>query len=266
MKNTKITVLDKGFVELVDSMGGDTSIVDAARVSISGKDVKASTSDRNLIRYLLRHQHTSPFEMVQFIFNCKMPIFVARQWIRHRTSSVNEMSARYSVLPNDFYIPDLDRIQEQAADNKQGSGGLLPEEVRLDIQNTILTQSEQSYELYEYMLSQGTARELARMVLPTNIYTQWFWRMDLHNLMHFLKLRLDPHAQYEIRMFAQAIGTIVAELCPIAWEAFIDYKLEAGNFSSQELEVIRSMNQILDAIELKASNREKAEFRKKLGL
>ncbi len=234
-------VLDYGHVELVDVMGNDQAILDAARVSVSGEGVKATSKDEVLLRYLLRHTHTTPYEMVEFKFNCKMPIFVARQWIRHRTASVNEMSARYSVMPKEFYVPELDRIQEQSKNNKQGSGGLLPLEVRQEMQQVISDCSEASYQKYEELLEQGCARELARMVLPTNIYTQWFWKIDLHNLMHFLKLRLHPHAQYEIRVFAEEIARMVEEACPIAYKAFLDYKLNGVNMSAQEMEIVREM-------------------------
>lgn len=260
-------VLDYGKVELVEVMGNDRAIVDAARVSISGQDVKPTLEDRNLIRYLLRHQHTTPFEMVEFKFNCKMPIFVARQWIRHRTASVNEMSARYSVMPNEFYVPDLNRMQEQSKNNKQGSGDLLPLETRQEMQEAIAAFSEVSYATYEKLLEKGCAREIARMVLPTNIYTQWFWKMDLHNLMHFLKLRLHPHAQYEIRVFAEAIAAMVKEQCPIAWEAFEDYKLGAENFSRQELAEVREMARVGfdDTMLINLGKREKLEFMAKIG-
>lgn len=255
-------VLDFGHVKLVGVMGDDQAIVDAARVSISGEGVKATSKDRGLIRYLLRNKHTTPFEMVEFKFDCKMPIFVARQWIRHRTASVNEMSARYSILPNEFYVPELSRIQAQSTNNKQGSGAAFPTAEAEEIRQALREYSALAYRMYEGLNEQGLARELSRMVLPTNIYTQWFWKMDLHNLMHFLKLRLHPHAQYEIRVFAEAIADIVKAQCPVAWEAFEDYILEAESFSKDELEIIRELarDSFSDDLVSHLSGREKDEF------
>lgn len=268
-------VLDFGHVELVEVMGSDQAILDAARVSISGEGVVPTSADQGLLRYLLRHKHTTPYEMVEFKFDCKMPIFVARQWIRHRTASVNEMSARYSIMPNEFYVPAVDRIQEQSTNNKQGSGDLLPLAKRLELQEGINSFSQVAYQMYEKLIDEGVAREIARMVLPTNIYTQWFWKIDLHNLMHFLQLRLHEHAQYEIRVFAEVIADIVQETCPIAYQAFLDYKLYAENMSAQELAAVTNLlgtsdlstsetNDIIARTGLKG--RELAEFRAKVGL
>lgn len=236
-------VLDHGFVNLIDSMPaygsnnprwdaawgpGDQRVVDAARVSIAGQDVRPVSDDQKLLKYLLKNKHTSPFEKVRFEFHVKLPIFIARQWIRHRMGSFNEMSARYGVMPDEFYVPALDRMQAQATDNKQGSGGALPEEVAGFLREGILHNSEAAYATYEALLDRGLARELARMVLPVNLYTQWWWTVDLHNLMHFLRLRLHSHAQYEIRVYAQAIVEEIRPIAPCSVAAF-EQALEASH-------------------------------------
>jgi thymidylate synthase (FAD) len=226
-------VLDHGHVDLVDSMPagaagdsatawglGDQRIVDAARVSIAGGAVRPTSDNEKLLRYLLVNQHTTPFETVRFTFDVKLPIFIARQWIRHRMGSFNEMSARYGVLPDEFYAPESDRMQMQATNNKQGSGEVLPMEDALHCLDLIQTHSDRSYALYKTLLGRGLARELARMVLPLNIYTQWMWTTDLHNLMHFLRLRLHSHAQYEIRVYAEAIVDLIRPLVPCAVKIF----------------------------------------------
>ena len=229
----QIKVLDHGFVTLVDSMpsagnvvdgwgAGDQRIVDAARVSIAGRGVRAVSDDKKLLRYLLKNRHTSPFEKVRFEFDVKLPIFVARQWIRHRTGSFNEMSARYGVMVDDFYLPARDRMQAQATDNKQGSGDMLPIGPAVDAMKLIQASSMQSYEDYQDLLAIGLARELARIVLPVNLYTRWWWTVDLHNLMHFLRLRLHLHAQYEIRVYAEAIQGLACAVAPCAMEAFAE--------------------------------------------
>ena len=234
----QIPCLDKGFVRLVDYLGGDQRIVQAARVSY-GEGTKTVREDRGLIHYLLKNDHTSPFEQVVLTFHAKMPIFVARQWIRHRTANVNEMSARYSVLPDEFYVPEDEVIQLQSTDNKQGRGEQADEETRRDVRRFLKMDAHQAYEHYTEMIEAGAARELARANLPVSIYTEWYWKIDLHNLMHFLKLRLDSHAQYEIRVFGEAMAQIVGESFPLAWEAFEDYVLYSERFSRQELEVLK---------------------------
>jgi len=219
-------VLDKGFVRLVDYYGGDDRIVQAARVSY-GEGTTTLRRDRILIRYLLENQHTSPFEQVVFTFHVKLPIFVARQWIRHRTARLNEMSARYSVLPEEFYVPDESRICEQDNINRQGSSNKpLPPDIQKKTIESIESICGKSFEAYNELLDQGVSREVARIVLPLNTYTEWYWQMDLHNLFHFLKLRLDDHAQWEIRQYAGVIAGIVEKIVPISFEAFNDFVLK----------------------------------------
>ena len=203
---------------------GDQRIVDAARVSVAGQGVRPTSDDRTLIRYLVKNKHTTPLEQVRFTFHCRLPIFVARQWIRHRTGSFNEESARYGQLAADFYIPTLERLMKggQAKKNKQGSGGLLSKAIALAAQKLIAGASVTAYKLYEKLLDMGVARELARLVLPVNIYTQWFWTTDLHNLMHFLRLRLHAHAQWETRQYAEAILPMAEAVAPYAMEAFLE--------------------------------------------
>ncbi len=230
--------LDHGFVRLVDYMGTDESIVQAARVSY-GHGTKKIHQDRGLIRYLFRHKHTSPFEMVEFKFHCKMPIFVARQWIRHRTASVNEYSLRYSKAIDCFYIPSVDNIRFQSKTNRQGrSDESVPAELQQQVLDVIKRHIHHSWADYEKLEEKNIARELARMHLPINLYTEWYWKIDLSNLMHFLKLRLDEHAQYEIRVYALAIADIVKKVAPITWEAFEDYSLYARELSRQEMELL----------------------------
>jgi thymidylate synthase (FAD) len=231
----EISVLDKGFVRLVDQMGDDRSIVQAARVSY-GEGTKTYREDRALIDYLMRHRHTSPFEMVEFKFHIKAPIFVVRQWFRHRTASVNEISGRYSVLKEEFYEPETWR--KQAKDNKQGSEGSYEDQGADALLKEV---EEEAYRAYQALLERGVAREMARMVLPLNLYTEFYWKQDLHNLFHFLKLRLDPHAQWEIRQYAQAIANIVKERVPMAWEAFEEHVLLGQNLSRTELLALRGL-------------------------
>jgi len=216
-----IRCLDKGFIRLVDSMGGDEAIVQAARVSY-GKGTTRLSQDRGLIRYLMRHRHTTPFEMVELKFHCKMPIFVARQWVRHRTANINEYSLRYSEARDDFYIPDPENIQYQSVLNKQGRSGEIPPELKTKVIQAFEKISRESFELYAELNAAGIARELARAILPVNIYTEWYWKNDLHNILHFLHLRMDSHAQYEIRVYAEAMATIVKKIAPMAYEAFQD--------------------------------------------
>ncbi|HPD33203.1 MAG TPA: FAD-dependent thymidylate synthase [Candidatus Kapabacteria bacterium] len=233
--------LDKGFVRLVDVMGDDSSIVQAARVSY-GKGTKSFSEDRGLIRYLMRHSHTSPFEMVELKFHVKLPIFVARQWIRHRTANVNEYSGRYSEMRDEFYLPDANQIRSQSSDNKQGRS---ENELAQDVINQILQKMQNlqkaSYSDYIYYLENNLARELARINLPLSTYTEWYWKIDLHNLFHFLKLRMDTHAQYEIRVYADIIAAIIKQILPISYEAFEDYELNAIRFSKNELEVLADL-------------------------
>lgn len=272
--NKKIDCLDKGFIRLVDHMGDDNAIVQAARVSY-GNGTKTVNEDKGLIRYLLRHKHTTPLEMVVFKFHVKLPIFVARQWIRHRMSSVNEYSGRYSEMTDEFYIPNLDRLTKQSSLNKQGSSveqvngpGFVKE--RMEEHNDI------SYSLYKDLLNEDElSRELSRTILPLSNYTEWYWKIDLHNLLHFLKLRSDLHAQYEIRVYADVISDIIREIVPIAYEAYEDYILNSVMFSRFEFSIIRDV--ILessnltkeDLIEIigndsKMSKREITEFLNKL--
>lgn len=233
----KFKCLDHGFIYLVDYMGGDASIVQAARVSY-GIGTKTVNEDRGLIRYLLRHQHTTPFEMVELKFHVKIPIFVARQWIRHRTANVNELSGRYSVLPDEFYVPDLEHVTKQSAANKQGGGDPLTPEQQEAVRQSILEEQRAVREGYERLLELDVRRELARVNLGVAQYTEWYWKCDLHNIFHFIKLRMDPHAQYEIRVYAEAMAEIVKAVAPMAWEAFQDYALDATRFSRLEVEAL----------------------------
>ncbi len=238
--NTTIQCLD-GFVRLVDVMGDDSSIVQAARVSY-GAGTKKVHEDRGLIRYLIRHQHWTPIEMVEFKFHVKIPVFVARQWIRHRTANVNEVSARYTEMKDEMYLPPLQHISAQSKDNKQGRElQSFPEDVANDIQAIINESNERQYDVYQKLLELGVARELARTVLPVGHYTEWYWKIDLRNLMNFLALRLDPHAQWEIRVYAEAMAEIVKQVVPIAWEAFEDYILHSSHLSRYETEIVKEI-------------------------
>lgn len=240
--DVKQPVLDHGWVVPIDYMGGDKRIVDAARISIAGEKVSATLSDRNLIRYLLRHKHTTPFEKVRFEFAIKAPIFVMRQWIRHRMSSTNEMSARYGELPNEFYVPSLDRMQKQSKNNKQGSGDVLSVQDATIVKALMESIHKNAYTTYETLLDDyDLAREISRGVLPVNVYTQWYWTIDLWNLMHFLRLRLDSHAQYEIRVYAQQLYEFAKLVAPIAFEAFDDYILHSVTLSKQEVNLLEEL-------------------------
>ena len=232
-------VLDHGFVRLVDYMGGDASIVQAARVSY-GDGTKKISQDRGLIRTLIRDEHTSPFEMVELKWHCKMPLFVARQLIRHRTANVNEISGRYSVMKDEFYIPEAEQVNLQNKDNKQGRSEetFSPEETEL-ILFGFDNEHKEAYKKYVERIDKGMARELARINLPLSTYTEWYWKIDLHNLFHFLELRLDKHAQYEIRTYANVMFNMTKKVAPIACEAFEDYKLNAMKFSAQEIKILR---------------------------
>jgi thymidylate synthase (FAD) len=224
-------VLDHGFMRLVDYLGGDTRIVAAARVSY-GHGTKTIREDRALIHYLMRNQHTSPFEQVVLTFHAKMPIFVARQWVRHRTARLNEISGRYSILQDEFYLPSPDQIRKQSRRNKQGrSTEELPSEAQEHIIEMLKRDQVTAYSSYEALLQDDIARELARINLPLSVYTQWYWQIDLHNLFHFLKLRLDTHAQYEIRQYAEVMAQMAKAVAPIAYEAFEEHTLYATRLS-----------------------------------
>ncbi len=234
-------VLDHGFVRVIDYMGDDGAIVQAARVSY-GKGTKSVSNDEGLIRYLMRHHHTTPFEMCEVKLHVKLPIFVARQWIRHRTANVNEYSARYSILDREFYIPAPEALARQSTSNNQGREAPLAPEEAARVLEILRADAARSYDHYEEMTGEiGLARELARMNLPTGIYTQWYWKIDLHNLLHFLALRADPHAQMEIRAYAETIGRIVADWVPLTWRAFLDYRAEAVTLSRQAIDCLRRM-------------------------
>ena len=237
-------VLDHGFVRVIDYMGNDTSIVQAARVSY-GEGTKKSRDDKSLIFYLMRHWHSTPFEMCEIKLHVKLPVFVARQWIRHRTANVNEYSARYSILDNEFYIPKSENLASQSSSNNQGRGDVLEGEEANKVIQILKSDSLRSYKSYEKMLSKenkkGLARELARMNLPTNIYTQWYWKTDLHNLFNFIRLRNDLHAQYEIRVYAEKIAELVKKWVPFAFEAFEQYQLNSSHLSSNGLSCIKRL-------------------------
>lgn len=235
-------VLDHGFIRVIDYMGDDSAIVQAARVSY-GAGTKHVQNDEGLIRYLMRHWHSTPFEMCEIKLHVKLPVFVARQWIRHRTANVNEYSARYSILDREFYIPAPDQLAAQSTVNNQGRGEVLQGEEAARVLELLKSDANRAYDHYEAMLSQdgqqGLARELARMNLPANIYTQWYWKVDLHNLFHFLRLRADPHAQYEIRVYAEAIAACVKDWVPLAYGAFEDYRMGGVTLSAKAIAVLK---------------------------
>ncbi len=257
----EIKVLDHGFVRLVDYMGGDARIVQAARVSY-GAGSKSVRDDAGLIDYLMRHRHTSPFEHVVLEFHCKMPIFVARQWVRHRTARLNEISGRYSVMESDFYVPDEAQIKFQSTDNKQGRASEeVPAELRARVLGIIKRDQSDVYASYEEMIDDNIARELARINLPLSLYTQWYWQMDLHNLFHFLALRLDPHAQWEIRQYAEAMAGIARAVAPQAYSSFENHHLNGRNFSALEMEALR---ELLEGRAHELTGRHKREFEQKI--
>ena len=237
-------VLDHGFVRVIDYMGDDAAITQAARVSY-GKGTKSVQNDEGLIRYLMRHWHSTPFEMCEIKLHVKLPVFVARQWIRHRTANVNEYSARYSILDREFYIPAPEHVAAQSVVNNQGRGSTLEGAEAARVLEILKSDSMRCYDNYETMISQdgqeGLARELARMNLPANVYTQWYWKVDLHNLFHFLRLRADAHAQYEIRVYAEAICEVVKDWVPFAYAAFEDYRMGGATLSSKALACVRKM-------------------------
>jgi thymidylate synthase (FAD) len=239
--HTPIPCVDHGCVRVVDYMGDDGAVVQAARVSY-GRGTRKVNEDRGLIRYLMRHRHTTPLEMCELKVHVKLPIFVARQWIRHRTASVNEISARYSVLDREFYLPRPEHLAVQSTNNKQGRGEVLESEAAERVLALLRRDATTAYDSYEAMLEdEGLARELARMNLPVSWYTQWYWKVDLHNLLHFLALRLDPHAQYEIRVYGEALASVVRAWVPHCWEAFEDYRVGGAHLSRQMLQVVRGM-------------------------
>ena len=235
-------VLDHGFIRVVDYMGDDAAITQAARVSY-GRGTKSVSNDEGLIRYLMRHWHSTPFEMCEVKLHVKLPVFVARQWIRHRTANVNEYSARYSILDREFYIPAPEHLAAQSTVNNQGRGEVLQGDEAARVLDLLREDAMRSYDHYEAMLSQdgqqGLARELARMNLPANVYTQWYWKVDLHNLFHFLRLRADAHAQYEIRAYAQTMCGIVRDWVPFAYAAFEDYRLGGVQLSAKGVEALK---------------------------
>ncbi len=247
-----LAVLDHGFVRVIDYMGDDAAVVQAARVSY-GRGTRKVSEDRGLINYLMRHRHTTPFEMCEIKFHVKLPVFVARQWIRHRTANVNEYSARYSVLDREFYIPAPEQLAAQSSANRQGRGTVLAGDEARRVLDILRDDSTRTYDHYLWMLNEGEdggaadadrdglARELARMNLTLNVYTQWYWKVDLHNLLHFLSLRADPHAQYEIRVYADAIMEAVRRWVPLVHDAFLDYRLGAANLSGKMLAVVRRL-------------------------
>jgi thymidylate synthase (FAD) len=243
-----VPVLDHGFVRVIDYMGDDAAIVQAARVSY-GRGTRRVSEDAGLIRYLMRHRHSTPFEMCEIKYHVKLPIFVARQWIRHRTANVNEYSARYSILDREFYIPAPEHLAAQSSDNRQGRGAVLQGAEAAQVLDLLRQDATRTYDHYAAMLNedgadpgrQGLARELARMNLTLNTYTQWYWKLDLHNLFHFLSLRADPHAQYEIRVYAEAMLATVEAWVPAAFAAFRDYRLGAATFSAGMLAALRRM-------------------------
>jgi thymidylate synthase (FAD) len=233
-------VLTHGFVALVDYMGNDAAIVQAARVSY-GKGTKSVRDDRGLIRYLMRHRHTTPFEMVEFKFLVRLPIFVARQWIRHRSSSTNEYSARYSVVPDEYEVPPPEEVRHQSTRNRQGRGDPLPADSVERFRSDLDRVSKEAYAAYTRALEAGVARETARLLLPVAYYTQWYWKTNLWNLFHFLSLRLDPHAQEEIRLYAAELAGIARVVCPIAFEAFEEFQTSGVSFGRAEQRALRAL-------------------------
>ena len=274
-----INVLDHGFVRVIDYMGDDSAIVQSARVSY-GKGTKKISNDQGLIKYLMRHRHSTPFEMCEIKFHIKLPIFIARQWIRHRTANVNEYSARYSILDKEFYIPSIENIASQSTINNQGRGEVLSSEEASNVISILKADAEQTYANYESLLNEsseggvldenrsGIARELARMNLTLNTYTQWYWKIDLNNLLHFLALRADDHAQYEIKVYADAMLDIVRKWVPITYSAFDDYRVGGTELSAKEVnflkKLIKGENPSFEKEGI--SKREWAELQKKFDL
>jgi thymidylate synthase (FAD) len=271
-----LPVLDHGFVRVIDYMGDDAAVVQAARVSY-GRGTKKVSEDAGLIRYLMRHRHSTPFEMAEIKYHVKLPIFVARQWIRHRTANVNEYSARYSILDREFYIPAPEHLAAQSAANRQGRGEVLQGDEAAEVLDILRSDATRTYDHYAAMLNegpdgepadpgrQGLARELARMNLTLNTYTQWYWKCDLHNLLHFLSLRADAHAQYEIRAYAEAMLATVEAWVPLTFAAFKDYRLGAVTFSAGMLAVLERML-AGEAVEQKGSGLSKREWAELMGV
>jgi thymidylate synthase (FAD) len=273
-----LPVLDHGFVRVIDYMGDDSAIVQAARVSY-GKGTKKVQEDKGLINYLIRHRHTTPFEMCEIKFHVKLPIFVARQWIRHRTANVNEYSARYSIMDREFYIPAPDHLAAQSRTNRQGRGEVLEGDEAKEVLALLKSDAEHCYASYEAMLNEdengepkangrkGLARELARMNLTLNAYTQWYWKIDLHNLLHFLSLRADGHAQYEIRVYAETMLETVKRWVPLAYDAFMRYRLGGVHLSSDGLKVVKALlaGEKIDQPQSGLSPREWRELMESLG-
>ncbi len=270
-----IPVLDHGFVRVVDYMGDDSSVVQAARVSY-GVGTKTALNDKALINYLMKHQHTTPFEMCDIKFHIKAPIFIARQWLRHRTASVNEYSARYSVMEKDVYIPELNEVKAQSLDNKQGRGETIDDEKKRLYISYLKEDSENAFKHYYEMINQdeegnsieegevGLAREIARGNLPLSTYTQFYWKINLHNLLHFLRLRADAHAQYEIRVYAEAILNLVKLWVPIVYNAFVEYRVGSKSVSAKELDILKKIIKNDDSYQTdldKLSKREAREFK-----
>ena len=274
-----LPALDHGFVRVVDYMGDDTAIVQSARVSY-GKGTKKISNDKGLIKYLMRHWHSTPFEMCEIKLHVKLPIFIARQWIRHRTANVNEYSARYSILDKEFYIPSVENLASQSQVNKQGRAESLSPEEAEKVITLLKNDAEQTYRNYEVMLnensegetlddsSMGIARELARMNLTLNTYTQWYWKIDLNNLLHFLALRADAHAQYEIRVYADIILDIVKKWVPVTYEAFEDYRVGGTQLSAKEILILKKIikGETVDPEAEGISKREWGELQKKFDL
>ncbi len=266
----EIRVLDHGFVRLVDYLGGDARIVQAARVSY-GDGTKSVREDSALIDYLLRNRHTSPFEQVIFTFHVKMPIFVARQWIRHRTARLNEISGRYSVMRDEFYVPNPTEVRKQSKRNRQGGEAAeVPAELRERVIALLASGQERIYDEYEELLEDDVARELARINLPLSLYTEMYWQIDLNNLFHFLRLRMDWHAQYEIRVYGDAMAKIAQAVCPLAYEAFEEHMLHGRTFARSEIAMLKEaldrgkLDAALEASGMRATRRR--EFLDKLGL
>jgi thymidylate synthase (FAD) len=274
-----LAVLDHGFVRVIDYMGDDSAIVQAARVSY-GRGTKKTTDDAGLIKYLMRHWHSTPFEMCEIKFHVKLPIFVARQWIRHRTANVNEYSARYSIMDKEFYIPAPENLAAQSSSNRQGRGDVLEPEYAARVLDLLREDAERGQRNYTWLLNedengepvdpdrQGLARELARMDLTLNTYTQWYWKTDLHNLMHFLRLRADAHAQYEIRVYAEVMLDVLRRWVPATYGAFEEYRLGSITLSASGLAAVKRMlaGERIDETSCNMSKREWRELSEQLGI
>jgi thymidylate synthase (FAD) len=256
-------VLDKGFVRLVDYMGGDERIVQAARVSY-GSGTKTVREDKGLINYLMRHRHTSPFEQVGLTFHAKMPIFVARQWVRHRTARLNEISARYSIMEDEFYMPSEEWVRFQSESNKQGSSDEeVPPELQRKVIEILKKDQIETYGNYKTLINDNIARELARINLPVSLYTQWYWQIDLNNLFHFLKLRMDAHAQYEIRAYGKVMAKMAEAVAPLAYKAFKTHMLRSVSLSRKEANAVKVM---IKGDKNPLTGRTRRELNEKLGL